>query len=90
LKSVAEVTKDFALTENILQGPDVSLSTGMSTLCRIEKKAKRSDASNRDLLGLKVEKGAGKKQALDPTSQIGALRQVHLSSCSCETKAHPV
>ena len=57
-----------------MQGPDVSLKRAMSILCRTTEKEKVG--GSRELPGLKVEKEAPKKEALDSTSQMGALRQV--------------
>jgi hypothetical protein len=62
----------------------VSLKRAMSILCR----AKEQGGGSQELPGLKAEKEALKKQALDSASQMGALRQVLPSSrFSCSLQA---
>ena len=70
----------FLFSKHLLQGPDVSLKRAMSILCRTREKEKVG--GSQELPGLKVEKEAVKKEALDSASQMGALRQVLPSLCT--------
>jgi hypothetical protein len=76
----SRAVSDWFFSEQLLQGPDVSLKRAMSILCRTREKEKVS--GHHELPGLKVEKEAVKKEALDSASQMGALRQVLPSLCS--------
>jgi hypothetical protein len=73
----ASCCSTVCIVEQLLKGPDVSLTTAISTLCRTDNIKKGSESGNQNSLSPKV---AVKKEALDPTSQIGALRQVLPSS----------